>query len=54
MLAITSEKTTMPTHFEKGDPGLDLKSSHTVPVGDYSGAVAKDDPAEVALVRKLD
>jgi len=54
MLATTSEKATMPTHFEKGDPELNLKSSHTVPVGDYSGAVAKDDPAEVALVRKLD
>jgi hypothetical protein len=40
--------------FRNGDPELNLKSSHTVPVGDYSGAVAKDDPTEVALVRKLD
>ncbi|OAG11129.1 MFS general substrate transporter [Paraphaeosphaeria sporulosa] len=32
----------------------DLKSSAAVEGGDYSGAVAKTDPAEIALVRKLD
>lgn len=32
----------------------DLKSSGVVEGADYSGAVAKTDPAEIALVRKLD
>lgn len=34
-------------------PGQDLKASGTNE-GDYSGAVEKTDPAEIALVRKLD
>jgi hypothetical protein len=50
------EKATMASHLENGlgDPELNVKESHTPPLGDYSGAVAKDDPAELALVRKLD
>jgi hypothetical protein len=31
-----------------------LKNEGLVTGGDYSGAVAKTDPAEIALVRKLD
>jgi hypothetical protein len=54
MLALSSDKPVMATHFETGDPELNPKDTRTIPVGDYSGAVAKDDPAEVALVRKLD
>lgn len=34
------------------DPEKDVKNP--VVQGDYSGAVAKSDPAEIALVRKLD
>jgi hypothetical protein len=51
---MSTEKATMAAHLENGDPELDLKDTHMIPVGDYSGALAKDDPAEVALVRKLD
>ncbi|PVH95318.1 MFS general substrate transporter [Periconia macrospinosa] len=41
-------------HLEDVEPGkLDLSSSFE-PEGDYSGAVAKTDPKEIALVRKLD
>lgn len=32
----------------------DLKSEAPVEGADYTGAVAKSDPAEIALVRKLD
>jgi hypothetical protein len=32
----------------------DLKNEGPVTGGDYSGAVAKTDPAEITLVRKLD
>jgi hypothetical protein len=47
-----SEKAAMAAHFE--DPESDSKNNDTIQAGDYSGAVAKADPAEVALVRKLD
>jgi hypothetical protein len=32
----------------------DMKTGVPTASGDYSGAVAKTDPAEIALVRKLD
>jgi len=32
----------------------DLKAEATLDGADYSGAIAKTDPAEIALVRKLD
>jgi hypothetical protein len=32
----------------------DIKTDASVEGADYSGAVAKTDPAEIALVRKLD
>ncbi len=35
-------------------PEQDLKQDSIVEGGDYSGAVAKSDPAEIALVKKLD
>jgi hypothetical protein len=52
MSTSTSEKVATATHLE--DPEMDIKKDETIPTGDYSGAVAKDDPVEVALVRKLD
>lgn len=39
-------------HFENQE--MDTKSDNVLQTGDYSGAVAKDDPVEKALVRKLD
>lgn len=36
--------------FHDDDVKKDVENSH----GDYSGAVKKTDPAEIALVRKLD
>lgn len=36
------------------DPEMNLKSERLAPAGDYSGAIAKADPKEIALVRKLD
>ena len=32
----------------------DMKTEAPIASGDYSGAAAKTDPAEIALVRKLD
>jgi hypothetical protein len=52
----TGNKTIMDAnskHIE--DPEMNkLKESPVTPVGDYSGAVAKTDPKEISLVRKLD
>jgi hypothetical protein len=56
MSTLTPGKSTMTSHLENGlgDPELNVKEAHTPPLGDYSGAIAKDDPAELTLVRKLD
>ena len=39
---------------DKSSTGQDLKDMSNENHGDYSGAVAKTDPKEIALVRKLD
>jgi hypothetical protein len=52
MSGIVSEKQASASHLE--DPEMDSKENKSTPLGDYSGAVAKEDPAEIALVRKLD
>jgi hypothetical protein len=47
------EKPIMDTkHLE--DPEMNDKDDAAIPIGDYSGAVNKTDPREIALVRKLD
>lgn len=47
------DKTTMDAkHVE--DPEMNSKEMGVTLVGDYSGAVAKSYPREIALVRKLD
>jgi hypothetical protein len=50
MITLESEKIS-PLHLEDavGDDG-----KNTIPSGDYSGAVAKTDAIEIALIRKLD
>jgi hypothetical protein len=54
----SAEKDMTKTHIEdceSNSMGPDLKSEAIAPaVGDYSGAVAKSDPVEIALVKKLD
>jgi hypothetical protein len=54
MSVLSPEKPTMISHLENGDTELNVKDARSPPLGDYSGAMAKDDPAELALVRKLD
>ena len=52
-----NEKDTAKTHVEdcEANSTRDMKSESFSPaVGDYSGAVAKNDPVEIALVKKLD
>jgi hypothetical protein len=54
----SAEKDRSRTHIEDCESNSttpDLKSEAITPVvGDYSGAVAKSDPVEIALVKKLD
>jgi hypothetical protein len=54
----STEKNISKTHIEDCESistPPDLKSEAITPaVGDYSGAVAKSDPVEIALVKKLD
>jgi hypothetical protein len=52
MSASVSEKPTAIAHME--DVENSLKETRTGAVRDYAGAIAKDDPLEIALVRKLD
>ena len=54
-----SEKPALPTQIEDvATPVVSLDDERKQPdqerTGDYSGAVAKTDPREIALVRKLD
>lgn len=50
---LSKEKSNITHHDE--DPELAKKNEyHEEQVGDYSGAIAKSDPTEIALVRKLD
>lgn len=52
-MSLVPEKPTMDAkHVE--DPEMNHKGGHVGTAGDYSGAVAKVDPKEIALVRKLD
>jgi hypothetical protein len=54
MCVLNPEKAIMASHFKNKDQEFNLKSFPAAPVGDYSGTVAKDDPAEPTLVRKID
>jgi len=50
----TVEKDTTLQYNDIETASQDGKAAHDVRGGDYSGAVAKTDPAEIALVKKLD
>lgn len=49
----TQGKKPSATFEEKKKPSM-KKHSDTLGIGDYTGAEAKTDPAEIALVRKID
>jgi hypothetical protein len=52
-----NKKSMAKTHVEdcEANSMRDMQSEHIQqPAGDYAGAVAKNDPVEIALVRKLD
>jgi hypothetical protein len=53
MCILNPEKATMASHFKNKCQEFNQVFPRAT-VGDYSGTVAKDDPAELTIVRKID